>query len=178
MTEPAAGLRRGFSRNEDPMISTQQMVKIEHGAFLEPNETTGTLLESSNSMLAAALLRLGIRLHPDHGIREYREMVKDPVTKKVREKRTVTWTFLARSDDNKHDTLELVRAWGDERWLASHPTHLLTEFHELFRIYRRMIDHVKTSVPLAMVRKNGRIALIPMDADNEERKALLDLLDK
>ena len=129
-------------------------------------------LTSPNSIMVAALLTLGIPLNPEHGIREFREMVKG------NEVRTIIWTLQPQSLDGAYDTAKMTENWQDANWLAANPSHPLTFIKRAFENHSRMVSHIKTSVPLAMVRRGKKIALIPMDATAAEKKRLIDLLNK
>jgi len=129
-------------------------------------------LSSPNSIMVAALLTLGIPLHPEHGIREFREVVDGkPV-------RTIMWTLQPQSIGGDYDTVEAISNWQNAIWLEANPNHPLTFIKRAFDNHTRMVSHIKTSVPLAMVRRGKKVALIPMNASPTEKKRLLDLLNK
>ncbi len=129
-------------------------------------------LSSPNSDMVSALLTLGIPLNPEFGIRDYREVIDGKPT------RTVVWTLEATSREGTYDTATLIENWKDPKWCAENSDHPLVYIKRAFENHHRMVEHIKTSVPIAMVRKGKHIALIPYDARPEEKKRLLDLLEK
>ena len=94
--------------------------------------------ETENTMLAALLLTLGV----------------------------ITWQFEPKSEDGRFRTEEVIKLFGDKNWLTdpeneSPLAYVACAFHN----YKRLLDFVKSQVPLAVIRKGKRKALVRLDAD-------------
>ena len=129
-------------------------------------------VESPNIEIVAALVSLGVPFYEPQPYLETREIVEGA------EKRTITWCLHTKTSDGRFKTRELIKLWHDEAWLAANPDHPLAYAKATVTNYQRLVDGVKASVPLALVRKGKRFALIPFDASPQRRQQLLDLLNK
>ena len=130
--------------------------------------------ENAEPVLAmvAALVSLGVQPYDSQPYLETREIVDDI------EKRVVTWCLQTRSEDLRFKTRELIAWWHDEAWLKANPEHPLSYAKAAVANFQRLSAGVNASVPLALVRKGKKFALIPFDASPERRQQLLDLLNK
>jgi hypothetical protein len=110
---------------------------------------------TSNTSLAAALTAVGIHLSEKPFVR----VVGDG----IRGERTV-WFFDPQSPCGKFQTKELIAAWHDDAWHLSHSEHPFAYIKCALLNRERLVDKVKRDVPLACVKRRGKIAFIPLDA--------------
>lgn len=115
--------------------------------------------ETENTMLAALLLTLGIPMKCTSG----NVLIGDGI---VAPGGVVTWQFEAQSEDGRWKTEEVIKRFSDKFWLTdsdneSPLAYVACGFHN----YKRLIDFVKSQVPLAVVRKGKRKALVRLDGD-------------
>lgn len=129
-------------------------------------------LQSKNTAMVAALLKLGIKLDADCAYLETREVIGD------REQRTVTWVLKHQSEDGLYDTRKMIAAWHSEEWCRLNPAHPLAIQRDYYLTHQRLINVIKGVPPCAVVRNGKRQAIIPLDASPERRKELLDGLNK
>ncbi len=127
---------------------------------------------SENTAMVAALVTLGVPFYAPQPFLETRETLNE------QEKRTVTWCLQTKSSDGRFKTRELIQWWRDEAWLAANPEHPLAYVKAAIANHQRFAAAMKTSIPLALVRKGKRFALIPLDATSKRRQQLLDLLNQ
>ena len=78
----------------------------------------------------------------------------------------ITWQFEPKSEDGRFRTEEVIKLFGDKNWLTdpeneSPLAYVACAFHN----YKRLLDFVKSQVPLAVIRKGKRKALVRLDAD-------------
>jgi hypothetical protein len=109
---------------------------------------------TSNTGLAAALTALGIPLADKPFVKVVEDGCKE---------RTV-WFFEPQSPDGVHKTRELIEAWNDEKWHEANPEHPFAYIKCAMLNRERLVDKVKQDVPLACIRRRGRIAFIPLNA--------------
>jgi hypothetical protein len=121
------------------------MTSVTH---LSPASTT-------NTNLAAALTAVGIPLSDKPFIR----IVEDGIPGE----RTV-WLFEPVSPCGKFVTRDLVAAWQDDSWHLANPEHPFAYIKCALENRARLVDKVKQDVPLACVRRRGKIAFIPLNA--------------
>jgi hypothetical protein len=81
----------------------------------------------------------------------------------IRGERSV-WFFDPQSPCGKFQTKELIAAWHDDAWHLAHPEHPFAYIKCALLNRERLVDKVKRDVPLACVKRRGKIALIPLDA--------------
>ena len=110
---------------------------------------------TSNTSLAAALTAVGIPLAE----RPFARVVGDG-TKGER----FLWFFEPQSTDGKFQTRELITAWNDEAWHLANPEHPFAYIKCALKNRERLVDKVKQDVPLACVKRRGKIALLPLNA--------------
>ena len=110
---------------------------------------------SSNTCLAAALTAVGIALAEKPFVR----VVGDG----IRGERTV-WFFEPQSQCGKFQAKDLIAAWHDEVWHHSNPEHPFAYIKCALLNRQRLVEKVKQDVPLACVKRRGKIAFIPLDA--------------
>lgn len=120
---------------------------------------TAPVMETENTMLAALLLTLGIPMKCTSG----NVLIGSGITAPGG---VVTWQFEPQSEDGRWKTEEVMKLFGDKHWLTdseneSPLAYVACGFHN----YKRLIDFVKSSVPLAVVRKGKKKALVRVDAD-------------
>ena len=134
----------------------------------------GDPLSSPNTAMIAALYTLGIPFFADRPMDDVRELVGDRVSRKV------TWYLEAKSvvpiAGEYMTTGMAIKCWNDREWLEAHPTHPITYAKYQVENYNRLLDLVKQNVPLAMVRKGERFALIPFNASEDHRQKIIDKL--
>ncbi len=115
---------------------------------------------TTNTSLAAALTAVGIPLSD----RPFLKIVGDG----VRGERTM-WFFDAQSPCGKYKTKELIAAWGDDAWHLANPEHPFAYIKCALSNRERLVDKVKQGVPLACVKRRGKIAFIPLNATPQEQ---------
>jgi len=135
-------------------------------------ETGTDPVRSDTTAMVCALVTLGVPFYEPQPYQETREIVDG------QEKHTVTWCLQTKTEDGRFKTRELIQWWRDDAWLATNNEHPLAYAKAAIANYQRLTAGVKTSVPLAMVRKGKRFALIPFDATPERRLQLLNLLSQ
>ena len=113
-----------------------------------------TSTATSNTCLAAALTALGIPLAE----RPFMKVVEDR-----RGERTI-WFFEPQSHDGTHKTREMIEAWNDEAWHLRHPEHPFAYIKCAMKNREHLVDKVKQDVPLACIKRRGKIAFIPLNA--------------
>ena len=127
---------------------------------------------SQNTAMIATLVTLGVPFYKPQPFLETREIIEG------QEKRTMTWCLHPKSTDGRFKTHELIQWWHDESWLAANSEHPLAYAKAAVANYQRLVAGTKSSVPLALIRKGKRFALIPFDATPERRQQLLDRLNQ
>jgi hypothetical protein len=111
---------------------------------------------TANTALAAALTAVGIQLAE----KPFIKTVGDGIFNE----RTI-WFFEPASPCGKYKTKELIAAWSDDAWHAANPEHPFAYIKCALSNRERLVDKVKQGVPLACVRRKGKIAFIPLNAD-------------
>lgn len=119
---------------------------------------------TSNTCLAAALAAIGIPLAEKPFIR----VVGDSAYGE----RTV-WFFEPQSPDGKHQTKDLIAAWYDDAWHLANPEHPFAYIKCALRNRRFLVEKVKQDVPLACIKRHGKIAFIPLNADRATEERIL-----
>jgi hypothetical protein len=110
---------------------------------------------TGNTALAAALTAVGIPLASKPFVRVVGDGIRGE---------RIVWFFEPQSLCGKYDTKELIAAWGDESWHRANPEHPFAYIKCALRNREHLVDKVKQDVPLACVKRRGRIAFIPLDA--------------
>lgn len=121
--------------------------------------------------MVAALTALGIPLDSDCPYQETRERIDG------REQRVVTWVLKPTSVCGRFETQAMLKAWDDEGFARANPEHPFSYIKQAFENRTRMARTAAAQVPLALIRKGKRIALIPFDASPERREHLLSQLE-
>lgn len=119
---------------------------------------------TSNTCLAAALTAVGIPLAEKPFVR----VVGDG----IRGERTV-WFFEPQSQDGSYQTKEMIAAWHDDAWHLANPEHPFAYIKCALLNRERLVDKVKQDVPLACVKRRGKIAFIPLDASPRTEEIFL-----
>lgn len=122
---------------------------------------SGGRYETENTMLAALLLTLGVGMKCSSG-----SVLIGSGSRLSAPGGVVTWQFEPHSEDGRWRTEDVIRLFGDKAWLTdseneSPLAYVACAFHN----YKRLLDLVKSQVPLAVVRKGRRKALVRLDAD-------------
>ena len=110
---------------------------------------------TSNTCLAAALSAIGIPLAQ----KPFARVVGDG----IRGERVI-WFFEPQSADGRFQTKELIAAWHDDAWHHRNPEHPFAYIKCAMLNRERLVDKVKQDVPLACIKRRGKIAFIPLDA--------------
>jgi len=110
---------------------------------------------TSNTCLAAALTSGGIPLAEKPCVR---------VVGAGSRGERVVWFFEPQSLDGKFQTKELIAAWNDDGWHLANPEHPFAYIKCALLNRERLVDKVKQDVPLACVKRRGKIALLPLNA--------------
>ena len=121
---------------------------------------------TSNTGLAAALTAVGIRLAEKPFLKVCEDGMRE---------RTI-WFFDAQSDDGVHKTKELIEAWSNDAWHLRNPEHPFAYIKCALLNRERLVDKIKQDVPLACIRRKGKIAFIPMNATPQTEAAFLRYL--
>lgn len=121
---------------------------------------------TTNTCLAAALCAVGIQL------------AKKPFLKIANDRglEKTVWLFEPQSADGTLKTKELIEAWSDDSWHLRHPEHPFAYIKCALLNRERLVDKVKQNVPLACIKRRGKIAFIPMDASPQTEAQFLRYL--
>ena len=117
--------------------------------------------ETENTMLAALLLTLGVSMKCTSG-----SVLIGSGARLSAPGGVITWQFEPKSEDGRFRTEEVIKLFGDKNWLTdpeneSPLAYVACAFHN----YKRLLDFVKSQVPLAVIRKGKGKALVRLDAD-------------
>lgn len=110
---------------------------------------------TSNTCLAAALSAIEIDFAPKPFVRVVGDGIRGE---------QVVWFFEPQSLDGRFQTKELIQAWHDDAWHRANPEHPFAYIKCALLNRERLVDKVKQDVPLACIRRRGKIAMIPLDA--------------
>jgi hypothetical protein len=119
---------------------------------------------TSNTHLAAALTAVGVPLSEKPFVR----VVGDD----IRGERVI-WFFEPQSTDGRFHTKDLIAAWHDEGWHLTHPEHPFAYIKCALMNRQRLVEKVKQDVPLACVKRRGKIAFIPLNASSHTEDLFL-----
>lgn len=128
-------------------------MQTEKGGEIPILQSSGT----SNTVLAAALTAMGIPLHTEKPLSV---ATGDGIAASGR----VTFYFEQRSLCGQYTTAELIAAWEDKDWHDKHPEHPFAYIKCAFQNYARLLDKVKKEVPLGIVRKHKKLAIVSLNA--------------
>lgn len=110
---------------------------------------------TSNTTLAATLTAIGIPLAEKPFVR----MVGDGI-----QHERIVWFFEPQSSDGSYQTKELIAAWHDDTWHLANPEHPFAYIKCAMLNRERLVDKIKQDVPLACIKRNRKIAFIPLNA--------------
>ena len=110
---------------------------------------------TSNTCLAAALSAVGVMLAEKPLARVVGDGIKGE---------RVVWFFEAQSRCGKFKTKDLIAAWNDDAWHLANPEHPFAYIKCGLLNRERLVDKVKQDVPLACIKRRGKVAFIPLDA--------------
>jgi hypothetical protein len=110
---------------------------------------------TSNTCLAAALTACGIPL----ATKPFIQVVGDG----IKGERTV-WFFEPVSLCGKYKTGELIEAWNNETWHIANPEHPFAYIKCALLNRERLVDKVKQNIPMACIRRRGKILFLPLNA--------------
>lgn len=105
---------------------------------------------TSNTLLAAALATVGVPLVKERPF----------MHTKVDGEERVVWLFQMNSADGQYETKALMQAWEDDKFATANPDHpfVFAKFALLNR--NRLLDVIKTSVPLVAIKRGDAICLV------------------
>ena len=120
---------------------------------------TASVLETRNVFLAALMVTMGFDLKESSG----NVFIGDGITCPGG---TVTWSFSPRNESGTLEAAKVMALFDDIKWLTDSSNedpmaYIACAFHN----YARLVDRIKQKVPLAVVRKGKRKALVRLDAD-------------
>lgn len=116
---------------------------------------------TTNTMLAAALAAMGIPFDkkPSTIVRG------DGIAGSGR----ITWYFAPKSECGKYATKQLIAAWDDKQWHIRNPEHPFAYIKCAMQNFTRLMDRIHKDIPLGMVRKRGKIALISLNSSQDHQ---------
>ena len=118
---------------------------------------------TSNTCLAAALSAVEIDFAPKPFVRVVGDGIRGE---------RVVWFFEPQSADGRFQTRELIAAWHDDAWHRANPEHPFAYIKCAMLNRERLVDKVKQDVPLACIKRRGKIAFIPLDASARVEEAI------
>lgn len=121
-------------------------------------------LETQNLPLAAALAAAGVPLDRNCPCREILRDGQRP---------TVFFFFDPATADGRWTTRELIEAWGDAEWHRLNPEHPFAYIKCALGNRERLLDLVKSRVPLACVSRGRKQAFLSLDASPRLQDAIL-----
>ena len=119
---------------------------------------------TSNTCLAAALAAVGIPLAEKPFVRVVGDGIRGE---------RVVWFFDQQSPDGNFETKELITAWNDDAWHLANPEHPFAYIKCALKNREQLVDKVKQDVPLACVKRRGKIAILPLDASTRTEDLFL-----
>lgn len=123
-------------------------------------------LETSNTDLAAALCAVGIPLKKGDPVKILTGQGGD----------RHTFFFEERSECGRYVTDELIKAWNDPTWHERNPEHAFAYVKVAFENRRRLLDYIKSRVPIAAVKQGNKVAFLSVNASDEiQRKVFAQL---
>jgi hypothetical protein len=123
-------------------------------------------IETTNTQLAAALCAVGIPLRKGLPCRVITGRGAD----------RVAFFFEAQSPCGLYQTDKLIKAWDDPEWHRKNPDHPFAYLKVSFENHKRLLDYLKSGVPIAAVEKGNKVAFISLNAsDALQRKVFAEL---
>lgn len=126
------------------------------------------------AILVNALTTLGVPLHPQAGMdyADFREAIPEGGVRRV-----LRWTLLAKSQDGKYKTTELIRWWNDADWLAKNPAHELAILKVGLTNMLKLAERIRSTPPMNILRKGRHQLLVPANLSPEAQQAALAKLE-
>lgn len=122
---------------------------------------------TSNTCLAAALTAVGIGLAD----KPFMKLVGDG----IRGERTV-WFFETASPCGKYKTTELIAAWNDDSWHLANSEHPFAYIKCALINRERLVDKIKQDIPVACIRRRGKVAFLPLNSSPKTEDMFLRYL--
>lgn len=126
--------------------------------------------ETTNTDLAAALASVGIPLVKECPVRV--------MTGAVKGGSRYCFFFESQSPCGNYKTDELIKAWDDKEWHRQHPQHPFAYVKVAMQNRARLLDYVKSQVPIFVAEKNGKIAFLSLNASPATEQAVFQRLNK
>lgn len=111
-------------------------------------------LETTNTKLAAALSAVGIPLSETVPMRLLTGDRGD----------SCCFTFQDKSPCGEYITEDLIKIWDDGEWHERNPDHPFAYLQCAARNEARLLDCVKSGIPIVAVQKNGKIGFVSYHA--------------
>lgn len=122
--------------------------------------------QTTNTDLAAALAAVGIPLKKECPVRLMTGHGGD----------RHCFFFEEISPCGQYKTCDLILAWDDKDWHRAHPEHPFAYLKVAFQNRARLLDYVKSGVPIFVAEKHGKLAFLSVNASPEtERKVFAKL---
>ena len=119
-----------------------------------------SVYETSNTMMAAAMLTLGI---PMKAVSGGNIIVGNGITAPGG---AIVWRFEECSEDGKYTATEIKNKWNNVAWLTDPANEdILAYITCAFHNYKRLIEHLKEETPMVLVAKGNRKALVRANGD-------------
>jgi hypothetical protein len=128
---------------------------------------TGSL-ETTNTMLAAALAAVGIPLRKTNSVRIVTGDFGD----------RTCFFFEEKSPCGLYDTFELIRAWDDPDWHEKHPEHPFAYILVAFRNREKLNAYINKGIPTVAVKKGSKIAFLPLNASDPLQQKVFAQLNR
>lgn len=125
-------------------------------------------LETTNTDLASALCAVGIPLKKGCPVRL--------LTGDAGDRRC--FFFEPISPCGKYVTRDLMLAWQDPAWHERNPEHPFAYLKCAADNRRYLLDYIKSSRPIALIEKRGKMAFIPVNASDGLQQKIFDRLNK
>lgn len=153
-----------MSNPDRPTVSSASVFATDYDSIIN----NGTeIVHVRDKRLASALMAVGIRLR------------KDPAYVQIKKKsgqRVTIFNFLPRDDEGVFNTIELIKAWGqDLAFIEANPLHPFTFAMCALRNYQDTLDHLTNDTPYVefVGRKNGRKATTLVKEGSRKHKEAL-----
>ena len=128
-------------------------------------------LATRNTILFACLTAMGIPPEPLL-CGEYVENINGKTVS------VTVWRLRDRSIDGRYDTGELMRLFHDPDFVAREPEHPLAYLKTGFSNYSRALEFIQDQGPIAVRRRGKKIGLISRRTTPDQKKMILDELNK
>jgi hypothetical protein len=125
-------------------------------------------LETANTQLAAALCAVGIPLRANLPVQIFTGDRGD----------RVTFFFEPVSPCGLYHTSQLINAWEDAEWHRKNPEHPFAYLKVAFTNQTRLLDYIKSGVPIAAVEKGSKVAFIALNASDQLQRKVFARLNR